>query len=332
MTVWTTWSPFLTLSQTSEAVVLLKVGIDPEAGLELAEGVKGPGRILVRRLTERCVLVAESGASARQLQEAFRYARSAELSQVIALLIKTRLELPDGRGGSSLPVPIRRIESAQDVASWRDLADLLLISKLRAEWLDLQGGSTTPEVANLREALNADAFERIESDWRRTVPVGENRETVWRDVFAPLAARTVRVYIVDGYLATNLYRSLNAGARGGVKSGAEWFLGHLARSNVRTIHVACSERHVRSGHYDPVHVRDVIDRWFRGTGSGTDLDLRIVGGTFPHTRRVAFDGWAGFELHKGLASFEGAKLTEIATLNASLDLANEVQEEFQDLC
>jgi hypothetical protein len=207
---------------------------------------------------------------------------------------------------------------------------LLLISNLRAELLDLTEEATIPEVASLREALNADVFAHIESQWNRSIPAGTKRENVWQDVFAPLAVRSTRVYLIDGYLAANLYRGLTATERRRAKSGAEWFLGHLARTSVRFIHLACSKQSL--GRLDPERVRETITEWFARLDSGTALDLRIVEGTFPHSRRIAFDGWAGFELHKGIESFDRPNITEQVTLNASIELANNVPADYRALC
>jgi hypothetical protein len=303
--------------------MLLNVGIDPTAGAELADGLKGPGPSLIRYLRERCMLVVESDAAAGELQRAFQHTVSTEVAEAVMQLLQHR------RVRSSpvaTPVALKDLESLDEIESWRGFADLLLLAQWRLEYLDPQATPADPEIATLREAMNSDAVARVNDEWDRPVRSGESREDVWRQRFQPFARHSDNAYVIDGYLAAELARRLKA--PGKVKSGGEWFLTRLAGTRVKRVHIATSSRPVLSDGRSVEEVHHLISTWFNSLGSGTELRLRIVDGNFDHGRRIAFAGFAGFDIHKGLATFDGSRITEIMGMNASRALADEVVREF----
>jgi len=305
--------------------MLLNVGIDPAAGAELADGVKGPGRSLIRYLRERCMLVVESDAAAGELQRAFQQTVSAEFAQAVALLLQHRRV-------RSAPVPapvaLKDLESLDEIGSWLGFADLLLLAQWRLEYLEPQTTPVAPEIATLREAMNSEAMERVNEAWDKPVLLGEKREDVWLERFEPFTRHSDNVYIVDGYLAAALARRLTAKAMGGPKPGGEWFLNRLANTRVKRVYIATSSRPVLSDRRSVEDVHHLILSWFNSLGSGTELRLHIVDGNFDHGRRVAFEGFAGFDIHKGLATFDDSRISESMGMNASRALADEVVREF----
>lgn len=310
--------------------MLLTIGIDPDAARELASGgVRGPGRTLIRELRERCLLTVDSTDSLSDLVAAIHTGRAAELAQVIQQLVAARrIKFPNRSGPP--PVPIDRIHNARDVAGWRDFAQLLLVGEVRAAVL-AEEEISAPEIAMLHEAADTEAFERLQRNWRRAAPKGKSRDKVWRESFAPLAKYTSHVYAVDGFFAVDLYRALNNPPRDGAVPGAQWLFSNLGKAGVQHVHVACSLTRVRDKHSDP----DVVLQGVRGALTGPqmpELHLHPVSREFVHGRRLAFDGWAGFELHKGAASFDGYELAETMNLAASPELGVEVRKEFDELC
>jgi hypothetical protein len=185
-----------------------------------------------------------------------------------------------------------------------------------------------PELATLDTAADSLAFERLNRQWQRAFPAGTRREEVWTQIFAPLAEHTSHVYVVDGYFAADLLRGME---RPHIKAGGGWFLARLAGTSVGRIHIACSTRPFREKGLDAREVHAQIASSFSRFNTGMSLDLRMVDRRFSHGRRVSFDGWAGFELHRGLASFDGDKLAEIVSLTASLELATEVRNAHRNL-
>lgn len=73
-----------------------------------------------------------------------------------------------------------------------------------------------------------------------------------------------------------------------------------------------------------------VAAWFDGLGTGTKFNLHMGEGNFDHGRRIAFEAWAGFDLRKGLASFDQPHLTE-GMGQASAGLAGDVIRESRSL-
>lgn len=310
--------------------MLVRVAVDPYAGLELAEGDRRPGQLLVQRLRERCLLVTDSKKSLAELLDAFRRCGSAELAAVMEQLVSHRSRLAVARHGGATPVSLFEVERMEDVATWRDVAHLLLLSQMRAG--EIGHRRVEPETSTMREALNTDAFAEVESQWNWTAPAGTSRETIWAKTFGPLAAEATHLYVIDGYLLANLWRQIGNPRRvGAPKRGIEWFIGKIAQSRIRYINIVSATRSVPSGINAEEARSKVLDWWSHEFGAGPKLDLRLVRGDFPHGRRIAFDGWAGYELHKGLSTFDSTRTNETVTLNASLELAKEVRAEYRRL-
>jgi hypothetical protein len=299
--------------------MLLKVGIDPDAGEELAVGLTKPGRLLVRYLKERCLLVAEP-ESAADLVRAFQGA-APELAQAITLLVGQRLTAPP----EPSPVPLRDIVSCEQVGSWEDAAELLVLAETRLTALvEEADGDIVPEVTSLLGALNSDAVFMVNEHWEAHLRKGTHRETIWSERFEVLARHSRQVHIIDRYAAVSLTQLLTAKQPPKYQSGAQWFLGHLARSSVQSIHVASSARALRKNELRVDVALTSILGWFNALGTGSRLHLHVVDGDFDHGRRMAFEGWAGFELHNGMASFDKPRLEEDMSLNASAGLALDV--------
>lgn len=302
--------------------MLLRVAVDPDAPLDL--GGRLPGGLLVRYLRDRCVLVFESDESRAAL------ARSSlelpiELRQVVLGLLDRRTETMRRQG----TVPLQDLTEASQVATWQELADLLLLAEVRASALDEHSGDLQPEYTTFRDALHARAFDTLADRWQRHAQMGTDREQLWSEVFAPLAARGPTVYITDRYAAWNLYQALTYPAESGrAKRGAQWFLGRLARTRVGVVHLACSADVVVNHGVQTPEVESVIQCWFDRQQTGTRLELHLKRGQFKHNRRIVFDGWAGFEIGNGMSSFDRPQLQEEIELNASVALGSDGRGEF----
>ena len=304
--------------------MLLRVGIDPDAPEDL--GGTGPGPLVLRYLRERCVLVSDSSAARASLIERLSHGPQ-ELRQALSLLLSSPSRCVDRVG----PLPIDQITEPEDVSSWIGVADLLLLAQYRADALAETGALLDPECSTFTGAANTRAFDLMFSSWERHAPVGESREVLWKEVFGPIAQHTETVYITDRYAAKSLADALRANARAKHQSGPQWFLSRLARTHVKTIHLASSEREVRNARLDPQDSKELIQRWFSGMSTGTTLEVHLVEGDFKHGRRILFDGWVGFDVHNGLQSFENVRPEEEVDLNASASLGREGRLEFARL-
>jgi hypothetical protein len=308
--------------------MLLRVAIDPYAGLEVAEGKHRPGRLLARHLRERCLLVADSGQSLAELLDAFRRGGSVELAAVIEQLANHRYRPAVVPKDAPPPVSVSDIDRVEDVATWREIAHLLLLSQLRID--EIGHDTVDPEVSTMREAHNSDAFDEVESRWAWTASAGTSRDEIWAKTFGPLAAEATHLYLIDGFLLQNLYERMRKPPRDrAIKKGVEWFAGKVARSRVQYVNVLGTNRSLPYG-VDAEQVESAVQEWWsREFGPKPKLDVRLISGDFPHGRRIAFDGWAGYELHKGLSTFDSARVDETVTLHASLALAHEVRAEYR---
>ncbi|WP_156024791.1 hypothetical protein [Smaragdicoccus niigatensis] len=161
--------------------------------------------------------------------------------------------------------------------------------------------------------------------WHGFIPKGTNRESIWNQRFAPLAAQTRSVYILDHYAAANFADELR-GAPGSSIKGPAWFLGHLARTKVKRIHLACSSQPIEQKNMTVAQASELLTRWMRDRNPRIELRLHFER-YFDHGRRVAFDGWAGFGIHNGLATFDHPELTEMLELHADAPLAQAVAAE-----
>lgn len=306
--------------------MLARVGLDPEIASELALGAKGPGALLIRHLRERFVLVAESDKALADLRRAFALVQDPTVRAAVAELAR-RCSVLEASDGATPPVALQALDDPELVTTWRGLADLLLLAEYRFDSLEGEGEYVDPEIASLRAALHTRVFDRLDELWDRSVQKGESRNEVWQRCFATLARHARRVYVIDRYAALHVVRQLSAPKRSRGDASAVWFLKHLARSAVEHVHVASSARELGVKADELGGVEDRIVSWFDGLGSGTRLHLHLVQGEFEHPRRLAFDGYVGFGLHDGLASFPDPISTSFS-LGASAQAAQDIRRDF----
>jgi hypothetical protein len=283
-----------------------------------------PAAALVRRLRDMVLLVADSSEAAASLLTALRRVQSPELVAAFSTLVQNRLVVAT----SSNPVPTDSIWSISDVRTWHNVADAIVLAQYRSELFTDE--SLRPEVTFLAGLLATDALERTERLREALVPKGMTRESVWHERLAPLADHSSRVYIVDQYAAIALARDLASG-RGRRESGATWLLRKLARSPVKRVYLATSASPLVVAGHEPADVRAAVGEWFQTLSASAELELVTCTGRFVHGRRLAFDAWVGFDLHKGLASFDGEKIDETMTLTALPSLASDTRDLFRRL-
>jgi hypothetical protein len=301
--------------------VLLRVGLEPEAVRTAADGRARLGPV-ARRLAERALLTVGPG-ELRDLNAAMAESDHVELKQLLATLLHAR---PLSDPGTET-VPLGDVLCAEDVTTWRGVADLLLLSADRADLL--ADADSDPEIATLATAMNSTAMDSIDARWHHSAPAGTRREDVWRNHFEPLTRRRCDVFIIDRHAGGQLLAALEGSREDQLRDGAMWFLRRLASTGVQQVHLASSIREVPGRLQDRAH--EMISAWFARQQPRSPLDLAMVPGDFAHQRRFAFDGWCGFEPHKGLASFDGSTLREDVDLDASLARAVRVRELYRGL-
>lgn len=302
--------------------MFLRVALDPDAGPEILQSrSRIPGAILVRYLRERCLISLDAQTSVGSILSSLDGPGLTELRAVFVELLQSRsVRYPDVTA-----VPIGDCETAEQTATWSELADLLLLAAYRMDEIDPRRASRLrPELSTLGDMLHTDTAAMVDELWAQFVAAGTSRERAWATVFEPFARTATRVVVIDAYAAIGIYRGLNAGRGRHHDGGPVWFLQHLHRSRIREIRLFSSSRALDGHRADAVAER--IHGWWSGLGGGgARLRLHLVDGDFDHARRLAFEGWAGFELHKGLASFDAPRLREGITIAPSLALAHQVQ-------
>lgn len=305
--------------------MLLKVAVAAEVGDALASGSDPmPAASVIRRLRELVLLVSESPEDAASLLRSLRRVQSPELISVMMRLVQNRLVI----ASHPKPVPADSVWTSSDLATWRNVADTIVMAQYRTELFE--DHVAQPEVTSLAGLVTTDALERTERLRGALVRQGTPREDVWRERFAPLAQNSSRVYMIDPYASIALARDLQ-GKVGRHQTGASWLLRKIASSPVKRIHLASSASPLVTQRLDPENVAAAVTKWFQALAPNTELELVFSRGRFVHGRRLAFDAWAGFDLHKGLASFDAQKVDETMTLTALPSLASDTRDLYRRL-
>ena len=308
--------------------MLLRVAIDPE-GLEPGQSGRGIGRAFLNELAQRSVLVHEPGGL-RQARSALAEHGHDTLNKVIESLL-----LHPGRSERlSNDVPgLERVGSLSDLRLWQGKAQLLLLADYRDAVLREEGGSDDPEFCAFDAASDSAAVEALSQRWNTVIDRGTKREVVWKQVFKPLAERCPHVYVIERELGHVLYDDiLKRRQRPQTKPGGPaWFLQRLAGAGVKRVSIATSEARVRERHFLPDDVMTTIHDWPGEQGWPLTIDMKLVAGDFQHQRLLAFDGWAGLQIHQGLQTFDYSELKEDAALVAQVALGPRIRNEFDQL-
>lgn len=309
--------------------MFVRVAIDPFAADEMAEGVarKPSGRV-IRWLREQVLLGFESKEARAALLQAFdARAVGVELASAFQALLQADYRHLYPRDNP--PVPMEQLDSALAAQSWAAVVDLLLLSETRSA--DLGGAATRPELTTFRDTLNSIAFDRSDQQRQRTYPRGTPRNVIWREVFQPLAERSVEIYLIDRFFASQLVQALRARDRGEDRpaNGAEWFVRNLAKTpraagagTGTKVTIVSSDKDFRDQPDGAEKARARIATWTDGLRPACDVSLRIrPDPRVPHDRHVAFVPWVGLQLGNGVASFDEKQLKAPLQLDASPSLS-----------
>ena len=307
--------------------MLLRIGLDAE-GLEPGESGQSVSRRFLRDLAERGILVLEPGGLA-QLQAALAAHGPATLAQVIETMLSSSQR--HERLTTSL-VRLSDLASADDLLLWRAHADLLLLARYRAEEL-AESTESKPEISTFDRASDSDAIEGIDRLWDAVLPAGTGRDTVWDRHFQPLAARTERVFIIERELGHVLYDDIVRARRDPSirPRGAAWFLTRLHAAGVRWIHIATSAAKIKAKHLSVDEVQQALADWAEEKLPSSTVQWAVPDGDFPHARWISFDGWAGFDIHQGVQTFDGPALKEGLSLRAQCLLGPQTRKHFHRL-
>lgn len=308
--------------------MLLRVAIDPE-GLEPGQSGRGIGRAFLNELAQRSVLVHEPGGL-RELKVALAEHGHDTLNKVIESLLVHQGRSEEVLGSVTGLVDV---SSLSDLQPWRGKAQLLLLADYKDAVLRDEGGPGDPEFCAFDAASDSAAVEALSARWNTVVERGAKREVVWKQVFKPFAERSRHVVVIERELGHVLYddiltRRRNADHKPG---GPAWFLQRLAASGVQRVSIATSEARIKEKHFLRDEVITTICDWPREQGWPLTVDMKLVAGGFQHQRLLAFVGWAGFQIHQGLQTFDTLALKEDATLVAQVALAVRVRNEFDQL-
>lgn len=310
--------------------MLLRVAIDPE-GLEPGQSGRGIGRAFLTELTKRSVVVCERDGL-RPLKDALAAHGHHTLNAAVEVLLSRGCveELSE-------EVPrLAEVASLSDLQRWKGKARLLLLADVKDAVLRDEGGLADPEFCAFENAGDSDAVLELSERWNTYVERGTKREKVWKDVFEPFAQRKPDVVVIERELGHVLYDDIVLQSRGQSDprrlKGPAWFLRRLEAAGVRRVSIATSERRVRNESGSPPEVvAAAIRDWPASQGWSLRIDLRLIGGDFEHQRLLAFEGWAGCQLHQGLQTFDGAELKEGCSLSMQTELALHARRAFDQI-
>lgn len=171
-------------------------------------------------------------------------------------------------------------------------------------------------------------MQTLKTSWTAQVVAGTPRDVFWKQRFAPYVRRQPRVKVVEEHVGQDLHSALaeEAGPRGRSSKGCLWFLQQLERGGVPRVAIATSLRSLEHRRIDPSDLADRLNRRF----PRMKIELWLA----PHRdnvhrRLVVFEGWAGFELHKGTASFDGPTLDAALGSQPNRALLGQVQQDFK---
>lgn len=310
--------------------MLLRVAIDPE-GLEPGQSGRGIGRAFLNELSQRSIVVCEPGGL-RPLKDALAVHGQHTLNTVVLELLR------NGRVEElSVAVPgLADLHSLSDVRPWKGKARLLVLADVKEAVLRDEGALDDPELCAFETAGDSVAIGELSKRWNTYLQRGTKREKVWKDVFEPFAQRRPDVVIIEREFGHVLYKDISPQQRGHGDprrfKGPAWFLRRLNAAGVRRVAIATSGRRVREELRSPPDVvAAAIRDWPKSQGWPLRLDLHLIAGDFEHQRLLAFEGWAGCQLHQGLQTFDGTELKEGCSLSMQFELAGHVSREFKQI-
>lgn len=308
--------------------MLLRVAIDPE-GLQPGQSGRGAGRHFLNELAQRSVLLHEPGGLVH-LRAALAEHGHDTLNKVIETLLTYQgrsEEVSDASPG------LANISSLGDLQPWRGRAHLLLLADYKDAILRDEGDWDDPEFCALDAASDSAAVAAVSRQWNTVLESGTKREAVWKGYFKPLAERCRHVVVIERELGHVLYDDILKRQRTPhhKPGGPAWFLQRLAGAGVRRVSIATSGARIRDKGFSSDVVAEAIQEWSRENDWSLVINMKLIGGQFQHERLLSFDGWAGFQIHQGLQTFDHPELKEDAVLTAQAQLAPRIQTEFDRL-
>lgn len=305
--------------------MLLRLGLSAEAFADLDEltprALKSLGR-LVRELHQFSVVVLPSDKTKAELIVSLKRCGSAELAQALERLLTRSDVIP------ALP-PLERAESPRELLAWRRDAELVVLRELQLELLEAEGAlPPTPEAQDVERVGSSAAMESLKLLWTEQVDAGTDRDLAWERRFAPYVRRRPRVKLVEEHLGQDLRSALadEAGRSRRSPKGCLWFLERLEQGGVPRVAVATSLRSLESKRIDPSDLaRRLATRFPNMT-----IELWLAPHRDDvHRRLIIFEGWAGFELHKGTATFDGRQLSAALGSQPNPALLGQVEKDFK---
>jgi hypothetical protein len=305
--------------------VLLRLGLSAEAFADLDDltprALQSLGR-LVRELHQFSVVVVPSDSTKAELITSLKGCDSAELAQALQLLLTRSDVIP------ALP-PLERAESPSELRAWRRDAELVVLRELQLELLEAEGPlPPAPEAQDIERVGSSAAMKALKRSWMAQIDADTHRDQAWDRRFSPYVRRRPKVKLVEEHIGQDLDSALaeEAGPAGRSTKGCVWFLERLEQSGVPRVAIATSARSMENKGIDP---QDFARRLAARFPSMT-VELWLTPHRDDvHRRLVVFEGWAGFELHKGTASFDGAQLTAPLGSQPNLALLGQVEKDFK---
>jgi hypothetical protein len=305
--------------------VLLRLGLSAEAFADLDEltprALQSLGR-LVRELLQFSVVVVPSDTTKAELITSLKRCGSAELAQALERLLTRGDVVP------ALP-PLERAELPRALRAWRRDAELVVLRELQLELLEAEGPlPPTPEAQDIERVGSSAAMAALKRSWTAQVDARSDRDLVWERRFAPYVRRRPRVKLVEEHIGQDLHSALSdeAGPAGRSSKGCLWFLERLEQGGVPRVAVATSLRSLENRRIDPSDLaRRLVTRF-----PSIPVELWLAPHSDDvHRRLVVFEGWAGFELHKGTASFDGPQLSAALGSQPNWALLGQVEKDFK---
>jgi hypothetical protein len=214
---------------------------------------------------------------------------------------------------SQRPIPLtveELIDQGDELATtWNGFVGVVLAERDRAERLGLPltvssvFSSCGIELARMEHAESSQVFCGLQQLAYEALHAGEDRETAWRERFAPIANHAASATIVDRYAI-----SAHQGRRAKDNvSGLEWILQKVGEAGVPHVHLITQAARSAQSFQELMGIGGRISNPSRSlsvTFASTGAFQRVS-----HARHLRFDRW-GFSVDKGCDLFATPILSE----------------------
>lgn len=243
-----------------------------------------------------------------------------EKKRLTAILTKLKKENRIDTAKVPLEAPLSQIASPQALDALKSAVPLVVVLPDGTfARLVPQNADGVVEVSDDAEASVGHTFSQAgvvkkmkERASLQNYPNGTPRERIWRELFAPLAARFPRVTVCDRYLMTELVNRETRGTSAQYRDPEHltWLLDRLDATSPKGTRLVLytqldNPKFDKDGPLTADDVLDMIDRHWSPAADGRLETIEVYGVPWraklhPHNRHIRFGESLGFKLDEGL--------------------------------